>query len=296
MYTYRAYGLMFSLEFPCPELLPAKGEPDVVVRYGDIPTSLKNPQVQGVLYEAQSNQFLLKLENVAYYLVQNGNEIVIAPHPEATADEVRLFLLGSCLGALLHQRGILVMHASAIQTDRGAVLFVGASGNGKSTLLGSLLQRGYPMMADDVTGIVLNEYGKPLVLPAYPQVKLWHDACQQLAQPIENLRAVRSQLEKYAVPTHHQFVDQPVPLYGVYVLRVHNRPDMLLECLEDSEKFEIFLGNTYRQRFLDGLNMRLPHFHLATVAANAAQVTRVTRPTHPFLLEELTSRLIEDLG
>lgn len=296
MYTYRAYDLNFGLEFPCPELLPTEGQPDVVVRYGDVPAALENPQAQGVLYAAKSDQFLLKLDNIADYLVENGNEIVIAPQPQATEDEVRLFLLGSCLGALLHQRGILAMHASAIAVKQGAVLFVGPSGHGKSTVLGSLLRRGYPMIADDVAGIVLDEQGQPLVLPAYPQVKLWHDACKQLEQPTAELRAVRLELEKYAVPMHHQFVTQSVPLFAVYVLATHNQPEIKLEALEDSEKFQVFLRNTYRQRFLDGLQMRLPHFRLTTAAAKVAHVKRITRPTAPFLLEELTDRIIEDLG
>jgi hypothetical protein len=295
-YLYRAYGLTFAIADPCPELVPAIGEPDVVVRYGTVPPCLENPQSTGVVYEAKDNQFLLRVDNIAHYLVQNGNEVVMTAAPESTKDEVRLFLLGSCIGALLHQRGILAMHASAIQTEKGAVLFVGPSGNGKSTLLGSLLRRGYSMLADDVAGIVLNQQGQPIVVPAYPQVKLWQDACQHLDQPTEGLRAVRCELEKYAVPAREQFADQAVPLYAVYVLSVHNRPEILLEPLDNSDKFTIFLGNTYRQRFLDGLGMRPKHFQLASTAANVARVIRMTRPSHPFLLEELTDKIIEDFS
>jgi hypothetical protein len=305
VYTYSAYELIWQSEIPLPELVPLEKEkklnqrgqlpPMVNIRLGAVPQNLDSPICQGVLYEAKKNQFLLKLEDIASYWVQNGDEIIIAPHPEVTADEVRLFLLGSCLGALLHQRGILAMHASSIEVNQGAVLFMGDSGNGKSTLLGALLQRGYPMLADDVTGIVIDDEKQPLVLPAFPQVKLWHDACQQLEQPISNLRAVRSDLEKYAVPMHQQFVTKSLPLKAVYVLATHNQADITLEPLDDSAKFQAFLDNTYRQGFLDGLAMRLPHFQLATLAAKAARVTRVTRPSHQFLLDELADRILEDL-
>jgi hypothetical protein len=294
IHTYSAYGLTIAAELACPELIPASGSPDVKICYGHVPENLDNPQAAGVIYQAKDRQFLLKLDKIARYLVQNGNEIAIAPHPQATEDEVRLFLLGSCLGALLHQRGILAMHASAIQTQKGAVLFVGPSGNGKSTLLGALLNRGYAMLADDVAGIALDDRGQPVVLPAYPQLKLWHDACQQLEKSPEGLRAVRPELEKYAVPAIEWFVDRPMPLYAVYALAVHNFADLRLELLDNSHKFQIILGNTYRQRFLDGLGMRLPHFQLATQAAKVARVSRVTRPSYPFLLDELTDLIIKD--
>ena len=65
--------------------------------------------------------------------------------------DIRVFLLGSCLGALLHQRGVLALHASAIETDQGAVLFMGDSGMGKSTTLQAFIKRGYKMLADDIT-------------------------------------------------------------------------------------------------------------------------------------------------
>ena len=58
-----------------------------------------------------------------------------APGRDLYESDVRVFLLGSCIGALLHQRGILVLHAGAIHTDKGAVLFTGPWGIGKSTLL-----------------------------------------------------------------------------------------------------------------------------------------------------------------
>jgi hypothetical protein len=66
------------------------------------------------------------------------------------------------------------------------------------------------------------------------------------------------------------------------------------EPLDNSHKFQIVLGNTYRQRFLEGLGMHLPHFQLATEAARAARISRVTRPSYPFLLDELTDLIIQD--
>ena len=45
-----------------------------------------------------------------------------------------ILLVGSVLVACLQQRGVLTQHAGAIETEAGAVLFLGHSGAGKSTL------------------------------------------------------------------------------------------------------------------------------------------------------------------
>ena len=47
----------------------------------------------------------------------------------------------------------------------GSVGIVGEIGSGKSTLLNAFLQRGYGMLADDVSGIVLDAEGRPATTP-----------------------------------------------------------------------------------------------------------------------------------
>ena len=85
-------------------------------------------------------------------------------------------LAGTVWAALLLQRGIVPFHASAVEFEAGAVLFLGRSGAGKSSLLGALLKRGRAMLADDVAGVVLDAGGRPVALPAYPAcgcVRTW---------------------------------------------------------------------------------------------------------------------------
>lgn len=294
-YTYTAYGLVISSDMPFPELNAGEGMSDVVIRDGEVPDQLEQADAVGVLYQANAHQFLLKLKNIANYLVQNGNEIIIDRCPDTTSSEVRVFLLGSCLGALLHQRGMLAIHASAIETEKGAVLFCGPSGCGKSTLLSALVERGYPMLADDIVGLVLNDLKEPVVLPGYPQIKLWEDSAEQLGQPTDDLHRVRPQLGKYALPSYNNFSQaEHIPLSAIYVLNPYNDTDIILEPVNDSAKFDAVLHNTYRERFLDGFGLRLPHFRLATATAKAARVTIVKRPTGSFRLRHLVDILIQD--
>ncbi len=139
---YTAYDLRIRSALPFPELSPIQrtGPADVSIRNGRVPDELEQQTGKGVLYQANHNEFLLKLDGVARFLVRSGNEILVDPAPDCIESDLRVFVLGSCIGALLHQRGILAMHASAILSDKGAVLFVGPTTSGKSTTLARIMQ------------------------------------------------------------------------------------------------------------------------------------------------------------
>jgi hypothetical protein len=297
---YTAYGLTIDSTLHLPELVPldapSNSASDIQIRYGDVPIELDQPDAEGVLYQAKPNQFLLRIGKIARYLVTNGREITIDRVPEVQESEIRVFLLGSVLAALLHQRGLLVLHGSAIETPAGAVLFVGPSGIGKSTLAAAFHQRGYSVLADDVCAVGFDEQGIPLLHPAFPQLKLWANTLDKLGQNTETLQKVRPELEKYALPLHEAFKQTALRVYAVYHLAQHNKPDFLFEQLQQIEKFQTLSDNTYRQHFLGGLGVRATHFRHVAAASNHIRVGRITRPIQPLLLDELIALVEPDFA
>jgi hypothetical protein len=76
------------------------------------------------------------------------------------------------LGSLLAPHGHFVVHCGAIQRDGRAVLVLGGSGLGKSTLVLACLQDGWGVLTDDLavlrsgpTGPLVSGIPKPLVVP-----------------------------------------------------------------------------------------------------------------------------------
>jgi hypothetical protein len=300
VFFYSAYGRMIASSFPLPELLPyphdATRTPDILIREGQVPETLEAPEAKGVVYEAKPNTFLLKLDRVAKYLVEDGKQITVEPAAGSLESDIRVFLLGSCVGALLHQRGVLALHASALETPRGAVLFMGDSGVGKSTTLQAFIRRGYNMLADDITGVVLSDTGQAAALPAFPRTKLWQDAAERFEIDTAHLERVRPQLEKFELHLHDFYQAQPLTLYKVYLLSSHNKPDITLHPLAKPKQFQTLLNNTYRAKFLGGLSMRHEHFKLAIAVANQVTISRLYRPSYPVKLDELVSVLETDFS
>ena len=119
-HIYAVYGMTIASEMEFPELLAGSGTPDVWVRCGAVPAHLSSAPPTGLFFEADADSFLLRVEGVARYWVRAGRDIVVDVAADALDVQVRTFFLGAVLTAVLHQRGVLVLHASGVVGARGA--------------------------------------------------------------------------------------------------------------------------------------------------------------------------------
>ena len=293
---YRAYGLWVRSPIPLPFVpapLPPACEPEVTVRVGSTAKALPAPADERDLWEAAPGAFLMNVPGVVRCLVTGGRDILVEPHGDSDHD-VSIFLTGLMFSALLQQRGVITFHASAIETDSGAVLFAGCSGSGKSSLLAALVERGYPMLADDVAGVVLDAGGHPMALSAFPQMRLWADVLDKLGWRNRARGKVREALEKYLVPVE-RFRAEPLAVRAVCVLTSHQREDVEIETVSRADAFRWLYMYTYHKQRLHGLGQQLAHFRTVTAMARRVPIARVARPAHPFRLDALADRVEEHL-
>lgn len=132
-------------------------------------------------------------------------------------DVIRNFVLGPSMGALLHQRGLLVLHASAVAMDGVAALFLGDSEWGKSTTAAACYQAGHALVADDTTAVDLTA-AVPTAIPAIPRIKLWPESLRALFLDPDRYERVHAELDKRQLPAPHGFPGAPVPIGAIYIL------------------------------------------------------------------------------
>ena len=297
---YTAYGLWvrsaISLPFtPLPA--PPAVELDVTLRIGTTPEALSTPAQQirrpESLWNTAPGAFLMDVPGVARYLVTDGRDILVEPRGGSDHD-MSIFLTGSVFAALLQQRGVTTFHASAIETDSGAVLFAGRSGSGKSSLLAEFIRRGYTMLADDVTGVVPGAGGRAVALSAFPSMRLWADALDTLKERPQVQGKVREDMEKYLAPVE-RFRAEPLAVRAVCVLTSHQREGIEVETVPPADAFGWLFRYTYRKGYLHGLGQRPVHFRTVTAMAKSVPVVLVRRPAYPFLLDALVDRVEEYL-
>ncbi len=139
-YRYHAYGLDILSQLPVTGFEPAVvSKADVTIRLGDVPDSLPDAVNKGVLYQSTETEFLLQIDQVARYHVQNGREIVVQLLGKSSPGDISAFISGTVLGALMHQRRMLPIHASTVVYKDKCLLFAGISGSGKSTLAATVI-------------------------------------------------------------------------------------------------------------------------------------------------------------
>jgi hypothetical protein len=295
---HRAFGLTIRSCLPLPELLAASdnAEPEIEIAYGSVPRELPGAIARGVRFQVTADRLLLQVDGVARYLVSEGRTITVDRDPAADDDDIKTFLLGSVFGALMHQRGDLVLHGSAVEWNGQCAVFMGASGVGKSTLASAFGRKGHAMLTDDLCVVRLGTDGTMCAHPGFPQIKLWLDSLEQLEISAEGLRRIRRKLEKRAVSLGDQFVTRPLAVRKLYVLRPHNREEFTLTVLQGPQKFAVLKNNTYRFGFLADIDGRAGHFQHALRLAQQAPVAVVQRPSGAFRIEELVTLIETDLG
>ncbi len=297
MFAYQAFDLKISSNLEFPELLPlTQGQEDLVfdvsIKYGKVAEKgLENPTDDHLYFQTSPSQFWMNVPDIGRYLVLNGKEIIIDPVAGIDEASIRVFLLGSCMGALLFQRNFIQLHGNAIKIDDHCISFVGHSGAGKSTLSGAFFKRGYSILADDVCSI--NEHGE--VVPSFPQIKLWQDAADQLKIDTKNLRRIRPDMEKFAIPLGAKFQPQALPLKTIYILNPHNQPEFVFEQLTGMEKFSPLKPHTYRQEYLKGLGQEKHHFAQCIKLSKTVRIVSINRPMDGYKLDELVEQVLADI-
>ena len=294
MREYGAYGLRVcsAIALPFDPLPGPSAEPDVTVRLGAVPATLPagpGNVTRTPIGEARSGAFLMLIEGVARYLVTNGRDVLIEPL-EGDDEVAGFFCVGLPFTILLQQRGVATLHAAAVATEVGAVLLLGRSGIGKSSLAAALVERGYPLLADDVTGVMLDAGGRPVALPACAHQKLWAHTLDKMKWRPRARAKVRRDMEKYWVRAERHCAT-PLPVRAAFVLNSARRPDIAIESVSPSAAFWMLWRYTHYRRVMDALGQRPAHFRAVTTMAWSVPLGRAVRPKTPFLLEALTDRI-----
>jgi hypothetical protein len=289
--TYSVFGLVIESELELTELLPATGQADVQIMVGKAPDRLGNPQVKTPWYEAAPGRFLLRVEGSAKYYVENGELIIIEPHPAAQPEAIRVFLLHTVLAALLQQRDYLVVHGAAAVVDGKAVVLVGNSSVGKTAIALTLFDRGYEILGDEIGAITLQD-GKPVVVPGIPQLNVWRDTLKRADHAVERYQPIRQGIEKYAVPIRERFGKAPVGLENIVLLRQHNLATTEREPLKGAAGFEQMLRNAY---FVETVANQARHFMIGAAIMQNTHLRRVTFNDQPYQVDKVTDFILGEL-
>jgi hypothetical protein len=219
---YSAYGLTIESALLLPDLTSGKGGVDLRISLTS-PARPATDEVPGIQCLSSSPARVhLSWRAVGELVVQDGNRIEITPAPNAAEEALRLFVLGAAFGVLLHQRGLLVLHGSAVVVGGRVAGFLGAKGWGKSTTAMALRQRGHPVISDELLVIRFDGEDRPLVMSGSSPIKLRSDALSSMGGDPDSSVPVRPGHNKYFV-SESTIRDGEFPLQSLFLLHAGDR-------------------------------------------------------------------------
>ena len=293
---FSSFGVVLSLKPTCacwaPTLSPVKAGDSCgplvhIVEGAEL--SAHAPLAPG-LFATSQGAFVLGVPGVACFDI-TPEVITVHAMEGAAPDAVKLFLWGSAVGAVLHLRGILPLHGSAVRLPDGtAAVFCGHSGAGKSTTVAALGQRGLACVADDVSAIQFDAQGQAWAYPGLPRTKLWGHALAQLG--MAQGQTIREGIDKYYVDL--PLCNEPLRLSKLYELDVKQGGAVIVAPIQGMARVTALLTHTYRPRFVATLGKQAAHMARVARLAPQLKMARIMRPRGELTLPDIVEQVLKD--
>lgn len=278
---YRACGLSVVSDLALPGFLPGPtaSRSDVVVEAAELSDALGGDVLlRGPNWECTDKEFLLRVPGVGRFRIVDAAAVHYRPEVGRRAEDLTAFLTGSVFGILMHLRGDIVLHASAVMVGGAAAVFCGASGAGKSTLAAALGRRGYPMLSDDLCVLRPNARGMLEVAPDGRCHKLWQRSILGLGIDGRRGEGVRHRINKYYV-TPGSVATDAAPVALLYELQEQRGGDAFgLEPLSLADAAHAIRAHAFRARMMWRLGQKQAYFRCAAQLSRQARIATLRRP------------------
>jgi len=263
VYSYNIYALnvQSDIDFPILTQCARTENCDLKISLGETLEKLEGEDVLARVKNQSSPREFLITNPIANFHVTNGNKIQVEVKDENEWAFIRHYLLSRCMAIVSCQRGWLPIHGSAIRVRDKAVLFVGNSGVGKSTVASFFVKRGYGFVSDDICVVKKKEEGDFHLFPAYPNIRLWKDAIELVSETSFRIGGnVRRGIEKFNVNHNSSFDSSPLPISHIYFLRISQGKQSYLQSIDKTQALFNLMGFTYSNGQMKGIGSQGAHF------------------------------------
>lgn len=299
-FAYTVHGMAVASAIELPELDSRDGDSQTsdleIHRVDALPVAPETVDRLSVTYH--NGAVLLSAPGVARYLIRGGAEVLVCPVECGDPAMVRLYLLGTALGIIAHQRGQLPLHASVAVAGERAFGFAGPPGAGKSTLAGALHRAGLAFLCDDTCVVSFDEDGRAWAAPGFARIKLWQDSAAALQYITADCPRVLPEIDKYQVGVPDNRCRKAVPLERIYLIDpVDDQAggQAEIEKVTGINAVDALSRNTHRGFIVAGLGLHEEHFRQVARLVRSVAVYRLRRAADLTKLDATVSRVLQNI-
>jgi len=274
---FYGYRLRTDVTLPSLPLMPMDGAPDLTLCRGVVPDGLPETTWTSPFVEiGDDGAVLVRIGDTLRFLVRDGCRIVLDQNGPPESSVVETFLFSAVAGIVLHQRGVLPLHASCVMVGDVAVALAGVSGRGKSTLAGALSMQGHPVVTDDVCPIEFRG-NVAMAIPGPARLRLWPDSAHRLGVSPDQLQTGRPGHPKRVLAA--AACGTPSPLGALIRIAVDKRLDRpVMHRLTGPSTMTPMEELVYRTRLGRRLGRRLGLFQDLVRLAGVVPIFQLIRP------------------
>ncbi len=224
---------------------------------------------------------VMRFPRIADFVIRPGSIVCELLDPEC-AYLVQICLLGHVFGYYLERSGYSSIHGASVAVGESAVLLVGHRRAGKSTMAGSLLNGGLPLLADDISALEVRNTSI-LCRPAYPQIKLTPGQACLFGLDSANYAKVHPAFEKLNVPMSDLGEFHPTPLPARCVYLIERVPDESTQVeivpVPPGEALIELLRHTFITDIIEATDLQAPRMKRLAQIAKILPVKRLRYPS-----------------
>ncbi len=309
------YGLTLASDYPFKNrFVKGSGKPDVRFNVVDNPpvpddwkgtkpvyrsgSVLEDGEPLQVIYRTGECDVVRFTRTVDFYLFDDHIDACVQdPDYEFL---VEILLLGEVLSLWLEKHGIPAIHASAVQTDAGAVGFLSTNKGGKSTLAASLVQQGYALLTDDIMPVEESN-GTFFCRPGYPCMRMWPDEARFFLGRHNDLEIVHPWFDKRRVPVGEEgfgtFCNTKQPIKALYLpRRQESSDDILIEPVPPRDALIELVRNSFSISIVEALGLEVQRMMFFGRLVVQVPMRRLYYPSGFKHLRQVDEAILEDLA
>ena len=259
----------------------------IELRRGPCPDSLPGSRRVLRWLSVGENSLLVRYPNQWSLLVEDGCRATLQ-WPESS--EVPTWIVDSWVVPFaMQQRGILCLHATAMDVNGRTIAIAGDSGAGKSTTAMALRQRGHSVLVDDVT--LLDQSGdKPVFIPFRRRLHLLRDAADAVGVDFDEHTPLVAFPEKVGVSLD-EFDDRSDRVLNALVV-LESRDDvsdLVVNHPTGGQAVAVVQVLAGRQTTGPAILGPTRYFELLTHLCKSTTVVHIQRPKHSSTLDDVVA-------
>lgn len=197
------------------------------------------------------NDYLLRFPKICDFIISGNDSSIVCHSASSSINTVRYIFLNHVIPLYLSSRKKFVLHCSTVNINNNAILFIGDSTSGKSTLAASCCKEGHKLLTDDFL-LIRETNSNFLAIPSYPSIRLHSDTISKTlgitptifdSDIFEYKKWIRA--DEDGLP----YSENPVPIKFIYILGNTNtgylKEGIDISAIRPSESVVELLNNSF---------------------------------------------------